>query len=74
VYVFKRDNIGSWSQGAYVKASNTFAVDAYGRSVSLSADGDSLAVGAIYEDSNATGINGDQSNKTVNSAGAVYLY
>jgi hypothetical protein len=41
--------------------------------VALSADGNTLAVGATGENSNATGIGGDQTNNSA-SAGAVYLY
>ena len=33
-----------------------------------------LAVGAINEDSNATGIGGDQTDNSASAAGAVYLY
>ena len=44
----------------YAKASNTDANDQFGSSVSLSSDGNTLAVGAIGEDSNATGIGGDE--------------
>jgi len=42
--------------------------------VSLSDDATALAVGAYAEDSNATGVNGDQTDNSVSSAGAVYLY
>ncbi len=42
--------------------------------MSLSADGNTLAVGAFYEGSNETGIGGDQSNDLVSESGAVYLY
>lgn len=72
VYVFKRDDV--WSQQAYVKASNTWGGDTFAGSVALSADGDTLVVGAKYEKSKATGINGDQSDKTLSFSGAVYLY
>ena len=48
----------TWTQQAYIKASNIDADDNFGYSVSLS--GDTLAVGAPEEDSNATGINGDE--------------
>jgi trimeric autotransporter adhesin len=73
VYMFTR--AGSvWSQHAYVKASNTEAGDAFGQSVELSADGDTLAVGTHLENSAAAGINGDQSDNTASNAGAVYLY
>lgn len=58
VYVFMSDGQGAWSHQAYVKASNTQASDYFGRSVALSGAGDTLAVGAQYEDSNALGIGG----------------
>jgi len=72
-YVFKRDS-GIWRQGAYVKSSNSDAGDAFGFSVSLSADGSTLAVGATGEASAATGLNGDQSDNSLPGTGAVYLY
>ena len=46
----------------YIKASNTDEFDHFGISLSLSADGNTLAVGAYHEDSNATGVNGEQSD------------
>jgi hypothetical protein len=53
---------GVWTQQAYVKASNTGQDDHFGWSVALSGDGSTLAVGANVEDSNATGIDGNQAN------------
>jgi len=50
VYVFTRSGT-TWNQQAYVKASNTEAGDQFGVSLALSADGNTLAVGAIGEDS-----------------------
>ncbi|OGA88286.1 MAG: hypothetical protein A2Z90_23140 [Burkholderiales bacterium GWA2_64_37] len=73
VYVFTRSG-STWSQQAYVKASNTQSGDRFGTSVALSGDGNTLAVGAHLEDSNATGINGDQANNSANNAGAVYVF
>ena len=72
VYLFSRTS--SWSQQAYIKASNTDGDDYFGHSVALSADGNTLAVGAASEDSAATGINGDESDNSAFAAGAVYLY
>ena len=72
VYVFTRDGAGVWSQQAYIKASNTDAVDVFGNSVALS--GDTLAFGAVEEDGNANGIDGDQSNNGANNAGATYVF
>ena len=73
VYVFARAG-DSWRQQAYVKASNTGAGDAFGDSVALSADGSTLVVGAPWEDSSATGINGDQTDNSAAGKGAVYVY
>lgn len=73
VYVFTRSS-DNWSQKAYLKASNTGAEDRHGASISLSSDGDTLAVGSYYERSSAIGINGDQSDNTAYRSGAVYLY
>ncbi len=73
VYVFRFDGT-DWNQQAYIKASNTEAGDLFGEHVDLSSDGNTLAVGATRESSNATGINADQNNNTANSAGAVYVF
>jgi len=73
VYLFARDASG-WSQNAYIKASNTGGKDYFGYALGLSNDGQTLAVGAYGEDSNATGVNGDQADNTALNAGAVYLY
>ena len=73
VYLFSRSDSG-WSQQAYVKASNTGEGDRFGYAVSLSTDGNTLAVGARNEDSNASGIGGEQGDDTESSSGAVYLY
>ena len=58
----------------YVKASNTDGGDLFGWSVALSANGDTLAVGARWEDSNATGVGGNPNDNSARNAGAVYLY
>jgi len=71
VYVFTR-TAGVWSQQAYIKASNTDAGDRFGEDVAL--DGDTLAVGARFEASKATGINGDQTDNSADNAGAAYVF
>lgn len=73
VYIYSR--IGTqWSQEAYLKASNTNAEDIFGSALALSADGATLAVSAVGEDSNAVGIGGAQSNNTASASGAVYVF
>lgn len=73
VYVFTRDR-EIWSQQAYIKASNTGRNDWFGSRLTLSGDGDTLAVGAQLEDSAAQGINAEQDDETAQEAGAVYLF
>lgn len=71
VYVFTRNGT-TWAQQAYVKASNTGMSDFFGVSVALS--GDTMAVGARSEASNATGINGNQLDDSAPNSGAVYIF
>jgi HJR/Mrr/RecB family endonuclease len=73
VYLFTR-NGGLWAQKAYLKASNSEASDRFGGEVALSDDGNTLAVGAYLEDSDATGINGQQDNNNASNSGAVYVF
>ena len=70
-FVFVRTGT-TWSQEAYLKASNTDSSDYFGAAVALS--GDTAVVGAYREDSNATGVNGDQSDNTTTGSGAVYVF
>jgi hypothetical protein len=73
VYLFRHTG-GAWAQEAYVKASNTGAMDRFGSSIALSTDGSVLAVGAPFEASAATGLGGDPSNDTAMGSGAVYVF
>jgi hypothetical protein len=82
IYVFTRTG-ATWTQQAYIKASNTGEAgtadafgegDQFGFSIALSADGNTIAAGAITEDSGATGINGNQADNSASAAGAVYVF
>ncbi|MBK6606964.1 MAG: FG-GAP repeat protein [Leptospiraceae bacterium] len=73
-YVFKRTGT-TWAQEAYIKAPNAEANDWFGFPVSIS--GDTIAVGAMQEDSNQTTItNGTtaSADNSASSSGAVYVY
>lgn len=70
-YVFVR-NAGVWSQQAYLKASNTGLSDIFGASVAI--DNDTIVVGATGEDSNATGVNGDETDNSNPYSGAAYVF
>jgi hypothetical protein len=71
-------------QVAYIKASNTEAYDHFacgggnqghtGTSISMSGDGNTMAVGAPFESGGAKGVNGNQNDNAVYAAGAVYVY
>ena len=58
----------------YFKASNADPGDGFGHTVVLSEDGRTLAVSAPREDSNATGVNGNQADNSVSCSGAVYVF
>lgn len=73
VYVFHRQG-STWQQKAYLKASNSDALDAFGFSLSLNFDGTLLLVGAPGESAVATGIDGDASNNAAQYSGASYLF
>ena len=75
-YVFVRSGT-SWSQGAYIKASNSEYSDLFGWSIALSGDGNTLAVGSGFEDSSFIGISSDGTGESDNAApasGAVYVF
>ena len=78
MYVYARVGV-AWSQQAYVKASNTGFNDSFGWSVALSADGDTLAVGAKYEGSGKRGVipgapDDTETGNLSSNSGAVYVY
>lgn len=83
VYVYKR-SATEWSAPTYVKAPNPTSDVGFGMQVALSADGLTMVVGAPWEDSAATGLNGDQFNdcdpingtgsNCASNSGAVYIY
>ncbi|MCX7790338.1 MAG: FG-GAP repeat protein [Chloroflexaceae bacterium] len=67
-YVFVRNGT-AWSQQAYLKAANAGAEDQFGRSVAIA--GDTIVVGAPYEDSGASG---NPNDNGANNAGAAYVF
>ena len=73
VYILVRVN-NAWSQQAYIKASNPGQSSRFGHVVSLSRDGNTLAVSAVFENSAAKGIDGDQNDNSIPQAGAVCVF
>ncbi len=74
VYIYTRTGNGPWAQQAYIKASNPGEGDNFGHALALSADGNTLAVSAYWEASNAKGIGGNQADNSIPQAGAVYIF
>ena len=72
-YVFVRAGT-TWSQQAFLKASNTGFNDWFGSRVALSGDGNLAVVGASLEDGGAKGINGRENDDSASEAGAIYLF
>jgi hypothetical protein len=70
-YIFVRRGT-TWTQQAYLKASNPDTGDLFGESVAIS--GQTAVVGSSFESSNATGVNGDQNDNTAFIAGAAYVF
>jgi hypothetical protein len=76
VYLYRR-NLASnpiWTAPTLIKAPNPAAGDYFGTSVALSGNARILAIGAVGEDSAATGIDGNQLSNSSTDSGAVYLY
>ncbi|MCB9228921.1 MAG: hypothetical protein H6618_04850 [Deltaproteobacteria bacterium] len=74
VWVYRKSGV-TWSPEAFIKASNAGADDKFGTSVAIS--GNTLVVGAPYEDSNQTTVtNGSSasSDDTNGDSGAVYIF
>ncbi len=69
-YVFVRSGT-AWSQQAYLKASQVSGADNFGISVAIS--GDTVVVGALFEDGGATGVNGTV-NELAPDTGAAYIF
>jgi hypothetical protein len=73
VYVFTRRD-ETWTEQAFLKASNTGEGDQFGASLALSSDGTTLAVGAWLEDSSGVGVGGAQDRESAQDSGAVYVF
>ncbi len=74
VYIFRRTD-DTWSEQAHIKANNFEAGDRFGSSVALNGnDGNTLAVGATFESSDASGINQDATNNNATWSGAAYIF
>jgi len=71
VYVYTRSE-GVWTQQDLLMASNLGNDDFFGWSVAIS--GNTIVVGAAFEDSSSRGINSDGNNDTAENSGAAYIF
>lgn len=72
VYVYRRTGSDWSAPPVYIKPSNTGGGDQFGYAVAL--DGDTLAVAAPFEDSDATGVGGNGASNAALNSGAVYVF
>jgi hypothetical protein len=68
------DEVGSWGSPIQIRAPNADSHDMFGSAVSISRDGNTLAVGAAGEDSASFENGGDETDNSAESSGAVYLF
>jgi hypothetical protein len=74
-YIFNGTDAESyWTEQTRIRASNQDSNDMFGSAVSLSRDGIILAVGAAGEDAASLGNGGDETDNSMESSGAVYLF
>ena len=73
IFVFIKSDV-TWTQQAYIKSSVVIPGNQFGSVVSLSGNGNVLAVGSWVESSLATGINGDQLDTSSSNSGAAYVF
>jgi len=73
VYSFRRTGT-AWEQVNYVHARSTDPVDRFGSSLSLSADGKTMVVGAYAEDGDGTSFNANADSDAADNSGAAYLF
>lgn len=77
VYVFDVNSAGAWSQTAYIKPSYVDYTEFFGTSLSLTAVGGLLAVGAPAEDGVARGVNSldpSEVSGSANASGAAFVF
>jgi len=73
VLVFTHSDAG-WAQDAYLKTPEAIAYGRFGQGLALSPDGRTLAGGAMFDGSDATGIGGDPTNTGMPGSGAVHVF
>lgn len=73
VHIFQRSN-GQWIAQQRLLANTGDNGDEFGNALELSADGNTLVVGAPGEDSTARGVNGNQADNSTDSSGAAYVF
>lgn len=71
-YVFVRDASGVWAQPFFMKAFNARSTDTYGRTASVF--GDTLVVGAPFEDGSTRGLYTTPTTYGSANSGSAYIY
>jgi hypothetical protein len=73
VAIYDRRPTG-WRLRRFIKPDKPQVPSGFGYAVALNDNGHLLAVGAPYDDSTATGINGNREDASGSDSGAIWLY
>jgi hypothetical protein len=74
VHVYKKDTLGVWTvEGGTINATNAGAGDQFGYTLSLSDDGNTMVVGAPFEDGDAAST-ASTTNENAVDAGTAYVF
>jgi hypothetical protein len=74
LYARTSSTTNRWQFRKQVKAPNADYGDGFGLRIAFCGTAATLAIGAVWESSAATGVDGNQLDNSVSTAGAVYLY
>lgn len=74
VRVMRQSEDGSWMEEAELTNPTGLGAFSFGRHVSVSPDGQTVAVGAANDPSGSSGVDGDMFDQSVTGAGAVFVY
>ena len=73
VFLFAKHG-STWQQEALLASPTSNSVEGFGAAVILSADASTLVVGAPYDASAATGVDGNETDTSAPGAGAAFVY
>jgi FG-GAP repeat protein len=73
IYLFVNNN-GTWSQQAYIKASNPHPNDLFGIRLAISTNGNVLVASSMLQAGGGRGLNANQQDFSAEESGSAYVY